>query len=543
MSGAVAVAVPTLAYWGAPRSRAASGLFVWTGSLCRFTVCAIKPEPRPSRTVKKPTPNPNTGSAGTVVFSCSHERCRGAVGLSSLGFVGCSGCRWSGFLHSHPPSFLLTFQTRSRAGAERTGAWDPRTLRNRIWAGGLTEFQRNDGELDGEKTSPSSGGKDRLSWTSCGNFTTAEGEREFRSYYNLGDPRWAREGSGRCSYGLFFSTDLRLKGSRGGWEGAGPGRSVYESGVFRGLRKGKFLTHTKLNISHLTHSSDSTPWLGSVDLSAVLPCIGLYKCMYVCMWESEWVYVWMCMWVCVRVCVLAPHTLSHTLTSNYRAAFTSITRTEAEAPNPVRTRRVHQRLSPSRVAEDWATVGRTQACVFRVVNTAANLARSAVHMRGFGGVRLGAPCFPATGLIYSFHMRKCKLAGVLMGVSMHTHTHTDRQTLSHTHGPASEPNPSHLSHHPTGVRQEPVGRTERGFQFPQELLECCFCFETVLPSVSLSYSVSLSDQLQHMCSMFTGASLLRCTQTCGSVLTRKRVFWRIVCLCCWLHKADFWQCF
>ncbi len=53
-----------------------------------------------------------------------------------------------------------------------------------------------------------------------------------------------------------------------------------------------------------------------------------------------------------------------------------------------------------------------------------------------------------------------------------------------------------------------MGRAERGFQFPQELLECCFCFETVLPSVSLSYSVSLSDQLQHMCSMFTGASLL-----------------------------------
>ncbi len=303
-------------------------------------------------------------------------------------------------------------------------------------------------------------------------------------------------------------------------------------------------SHT-LNLTFLISHTLPTQLLGSVRWICLRFCRAsacISVCMYVCERVSECMYECVC--ECVCACVYWPHTHFHTHSlQNYRAAFTSITRTEAEAPNPVRTRRVHQRLSPSRVAEDWATVGRTQACVFRVVNTAANLARSAVHMRGFGGVRLGAPCFPATGLIYSFHMRKCKLAGVLMGVSMHTHTHTDRQTLSHTHGPASEPNPSHLSHHPTGVRQEPVGRTERGFQFPQELLECCFCFETVLPSVSLSYSVSLSDQLQHMCSMFTGASLLWCTQTCGSVLTRKRVFWRIVCLCCWLHKADFWQCF
>lgn len=47
-------------------------------------MCAIKPEPRPSRTVKKTTPNPYTSAAGTVVFPCSHERLRAAVGLSSL---------------------------------------------------------------------------------------------------------------------------------------------------------------------------------------------------------------------------------------------------------------------------------------------------------------------------------------------------------------------------------------------------------------------------------------------------------------------------
>jgi hypothetical protein len=189
------------------------------------------------------------------------------------------------------------------------------------------------------------------------------------------------------------------------------------------------------------------------------------------------------------------HTHFHTLSlQNYRAAFTSIKITEAEAPNPVRTRRVHQRVYVSRVAEDCETVGRTQACVFRVVNTLANRA-GPVHSRGFGQVRPGARCFSTAGLIYSFHIGKCKLAGVLIGVSMHTHTqHTHYLSLSLTHTVLhlNRTPLSHLSHHPTGVGQEPVDRTGRGFQFPQELLECCFCFETVLPSVSLSYSVSLS---------------------------------------------------
>lgn len=91
----------------------------------------------------------------------------------------------------------------------------------------------------------------------------------------------------------------------------------------------------------------------------------------------------------VSVCVLA-HTHFHTHSlQNYRAAFTSITRTEAEAPNPVRTRRVHQRVYSSRVAEDCETVGRTQACVFRVVNTPANQRR---QIRGpVAGVRTGSP--------------------------------------------------------------------------------------------------------------------------------------------------------
>ncbi len=194
-------------------------------------------------------------------------------------------------------------------------------------------------------------------------------------------------------------------------------------------------SHT-LNLTFLISHTLPTQLLGSVRWICLRFCRAsacISVCMYVCERVSECMYECVC--ECVCACVYWPHTHFHTHSlQNYRAAFTSITRTEAEAPNPVRTRRVHQRLSPSRVAEDWATVGRTQACVFRVVNTAANLARSAVHMRGFGGVRLGAPCFPATGLIYSFHMRKCKLAGVLMGVSMHTHTHTHRQTdtLSHT---------------------------------------------------------------------------------------------------------------
>jgi len=105
---------------------------------------------------------------------------------------------------------------------------------------------------------------------------------------------------------------------------------------------------------------------------------------------------------------------------------------------------VHQRVYVSRVAEDCETVGRTQACVFRVVNTLANRP-GPVHSRGFGQVLPGARCFSTAGLIYSFHIGKCKLAGVLIGVSMHTHTqHTHYLALSllHTHGPASEPNPS-----------------------------------------------------------------------------------------------------
>lgn len=62
-------------------------------------------------------------------------------------------------------------------------------------------------------------------------------------------------------------------------------------------------THTlaKLNISHLTHSSSSTPRPGSVDLSAVLPSIGLCECMY------EYVYVSECVYVCWRT-----HSFTHT---------------------------------------------------------------------------------------------------------------------------------------------------------------------------------------------------------------------------------------
>ncbi len=255
-------------------------------------------------------------------------------------------------------------------------------------------------------------------------------------------------------------------------------------------------------------------------------------------------YVSECLCVCVCVCVYWPHTHFHTHSlQNYRAAFTSITRTEAEAPNPVRTRRAHQRLSPSRVAEDWATVGRTQACVFRVVKRAANRARSAVQTRGFGRVRLVAPCFPATGLIYSFHMGKCKLAGVLMGVSMHTHTHTNRQTDTLTHTVL------HLNRTPLTclITLQVSDRNQwaelsEDFSFPRSCSNAAFVLKQYyLRWVFLIQFLSLISS--STCAQCLQALLSWCTQTCGSVLTRKRVFWRIVWLCCWLHKADFWQCF
>lgn len=188
------------------------------------------------------------------------------------------------------------------------------------------------------------------------------------------------------------------------------------------------------------------------------------------------------------------HTLSHTLAHSKLPGGFHIDYQDGGSaqPKPVRTGpcRADRGLYLSRVAEDWVTVGRIQALVFRAVKTPAKRARLAVRTRGpvgSDGVRPGAAGFSTPGVIYTFQMEKLKLAQVLNGVSMHIHTQCLKQIVF-----ASEPNllTYHLFHPPPGVRQEPVGRTGRRFSFSQELLECCFCFETVLPSVSLYFSLS-----------------------------------------------------
>ncbi len=148
-------------------------------------------------------------------------------------------------------------------------------------------------------------------------------------------------------------------------------------------------------------------------------------CVSVCMWECEW--------VCVCMCVLARHTLSHTLTSKLPGGF--------YIDYPYRGWGTEPRPDPPCTPAAFSLPcggglsdcrPHSGLCISRCKKS-RKPRRSAVQTRGFGRVRLVAPCFPATGLIYSFHMEKCKLAGVLMWVSMHTHTHTNRQTDTLTH--------------------------------------------------------------------------------------------------------------
>lgn len=260
-----------------------------------------------------------------------------------------------------------------------------------------------------------------------------------------------------------------------------------------------------------------------------MPCIGLCKSMC----------AWVCEWVCVGP--RRAHTLSHTLAHSKLPGGFHIDYQDGGSaqPKPVRTGpcRADRGLYLSRVAEDWVTVGRIQALVFRAVKTPAKRARLAVRTRGpvgSDGVRPGAAGFSTPGVIYTFQMEKLKLAQVLNGVSMHIHTQCLKQIVF-----ASEPNllTYHLFHPPPRCPTRTSGPNwAKIFISPGVARMLLLFWNSTTFGESLFLSFSSSTCAQCLQALLCCDALLS-----GARFRSTRVFCRINCvlLCCCLH----FECF